>query len=108
MKIAVPDIRPVSQVGRNFGAVTAEVEEGRTILVVKNNRPVAAVVPPETIERLDEMDEREEDIALLVLSIIRMTTSQGSLHSLEDVASEFGIDLAELRAELAEEDADIE
>jgi len=105
MRIAVPDIRPVSQVGRNFGAVTAEVEEGRSILVVKNNRPVAAVVPPETIERLDEISEREEDIALLVLSIIRMTTNQGILHDLDDVAAEFGVDIAELRAEIAEEEA---
>ena len=106
MKIAVPDIRPVSQVGRNFGAVTAEVEEGRSILVVKNNRPVAAVVPPETIERLDEIAEREEDIALLVLSIIRMNTHQGIIHDLDDVAAELGIDIAELRVEVAEEEAD--
>ena len=105
VKIAVPDIRSVSQVGRNFGTVTDEVEQGRSILVVKNNRPVAAVVPPEIIEQLDEIGEREENIALLVLSYVRMATNQGPLHSLDDVAAEFGIDLAELRAEVADEEA---
>jgi len=106
MNIALPDIRPASLVGRNFGAVTTEVEEGRSILVVKNNRPVAAIVPPNIIERIDELNDREEDIALLILSIIRMATHSGHLNDLDDVAAELGIDIAELRSEIAEEDSD--
>ncbi|MDR2702818.1 MAG: type II toxin-antitoxin system Phd/YefM family antitoxin [Cellulomonadaceae bacterium] len=104
MRIAVPDIRPVSQVGRNFGAVTDEVEAGRSILVMKNNKPVAAVVPPEMLEQLDAISEREDDIALLVLSLIRVTTNHRPMHTLEDVAAEFGVSLDDLDDEVVDDD----
>ena len=100
MMIAIPDIRSVSQVGRSFGAVTDEVESGRSILVVKNNRPVAAVVPPEALERLDGIAEREEDVRLLVMSLVRLATNDAPLRTLDAVASELGFDLDAIRAEV--------
>lgn len=101
MKVDVRDIRPVSLVGRNFGAVTDEVEsQGSTVVVVKNNRPIAGVVPIEVIDRLDAITEREEDMRLLALALVRMTTNPDPvLHDLDDVARELGIDLEELEDE---------
>jgi len=97
MKVDTRDIRSASAVGRNFGAVTDEVEAGRTIVVVKNNRPVGVVAPVSVMERLDAIDEREEDLRLLTLALVRMQTNpEPVLHDWNDVAAELGIDLADL------------
>jgi len=98
MKVDVRDIRSATVVGRNFGAVTDEVESrGSTVVVVKNNRPIAGVVPIEVIDRLDTISEREEDMRLLALALVRMVTNPDPvLHDLDDVARDLGIDLNEL------------
>ncbi len=103
MKVDTRDIRSASHVGRNFGAVTDEVEAGRTIVVVKNNRPVGVVAPVSVMEQIDVLDEREEDLRLLALALVRMSAApEPVLHDWNDVAAEFGIDLTALG------DADVE
>lgn len=96
MKVDTRDIRTATQAARNFGAIVEEVESGHTILVMKNNRPVSVIAPVSMMERLDEIEEREEDVRLLAIAIARMATSDGPLRDLEDVAAELGIDLDEL------------
>ena len=97
MRVETKNIRSATQAARNFGAILDEVEGGDTIIVVKNNRPVAAVSAISTLERLDEIDEREEDLRLLVVALTRIETSQGPLRDWEDIAAELGIDLAAIR-----------
>jgi len=93
MKVDTRDIRAASHVARNFGQVTDEVEAGRTIIVVRNNVPVSVVAPIALLERLDAIDEREEDLRLLSLALVRSVTSDGDLVDLGDLATELGIDL---------------
>ena len=102
MKVDTRDIRTATQAARNFGAIVDEVESGRTILVMKNNRPVSVIAPVSLMERLDEIEDREEDIRLLAVAITRMATTEGPLRDLADVAAELGIDLDDL----ADQDAD--
>jgi len=94
MKVDTRDIRSASSVQRNFGQVTDDLEAGRTILLVKNNTPLGVVAPVALMDRLDELDEREEDLRLLAAALVRSTTSTGELVDLEDLARELGVDLA--------------
>lgn len=96
MKVDTRDIRTATQAARNFGAIVDEVESGRTILVLKNNRPVSVIAPVSLMDRLDAIEDREEDLRLLAVAITRMSTTGGPLQDLEDVAAELGIDLDEL------------
>jgi len=95
MRVDTRDIRAVSTVGRNFGAITDEVaDQGTTIVVVKNNQPVAGVVPISLIDELDSVGEREENMRLLALTLVRMTVNPNPvLHDLDDVLAEFGVDV---------------
>jgi hypothetical protein len=93
MKIDTRDLRSASWVGRNFGAVTDEVEAGRTIVVLKNNRPAGVVAPISVLESIDAVDEREENLRLLALALVRAETSSGRTYTLEESAAELGSDL---------------
>jgi len=93
MKVDTRDIRAASQVARNFGSVADEVEAGRTIVVMRNNAPVGVLAPVSLIERIDAVDEREEDLRLLGIALVRMNTSEGDLVELDELAAELGVDL---------------
>jgi prevent-host-death family protein len=93
MLVDTKDIRSATQVGRNFGASIDEVENGATIVVVRNNKPVAVLAPIELLEKMDEISEREEDMRLLALAELRMETHSGRFYTLEESAAELGIDL---------------
>jgi len=95
MQVDTRDIRSATMVGRNFGAVTDEVAAGRTIVVVKNNHPAAVVAPVQLMDRLEDLDEREDDLRLLAVALVRVGTDSGVRHDLHDVAAELGIDLDE-------------
>lgn len=95
MRIDTRDIRAASQVARNFGQVADEVEAGRTIVVIRNNTPVGVLAPVSLVDRLDALDEREEDLRLLGIALARVTLDDGGLVELEDLADELGIDLDE-------------
>jgi hypothetical protein len=53
----------------------------------------------ETMERLERIEEIESDLKLLSVAWVRTMTDNGNRHSLEDVATEFGVDLDEDDAE---------
>ncbi len=99
MKVDTQNIRSATQAARSFSAIIDEVEAGSTIIVVRNNRPVTAIAPISTLERLDELDEREDDLRLLAVALTRAETSSGPLRDWDEVAAELGINLDELRDE---------
>lgn len=78
---------------RDFSRISSEAAEGRTFVVVRNNEPTVAIVPIVQMERLDRIDELEDDMRLLSVALARMGTDDGVRHSLDDVAAEFGVDL---------------
>lgn len=93
MKVDTRDIRSASQVARNFGQIADEVDQGRTIVVMRNNVPLGVLAPVALIDRLDAVDEREEDLRLLAAALVRSATSKGEPIDLDDLAAELGVDL---------------
>lgn len=93
MKVDTKNIRSASQLARNFGQATEDLEAGRTIVVMKNNTPLGVLAPLSVMDRLDAIDEREENVRLLALALVRSLTSEGPLVPLEDLLAELDIDL---------------
>lgn len=76
-------------------------EEGRDVIIAKNNRPTAALVG---IGRLQEIEDREENLALLALTLVRTATDNGNRTDLDDFIAELG--LTDQVAALDEDDED--
>lgn len=93
VNIPTGNIVGVTEVSGNVSRYMADVADGQSFLVMKNNRPVAAIVNPGVLDRLQEIDEREEDLRLLCLALARILTDSGNRHDLDDVAAELGISL---------------
>ena len=70
------------------------VEGGRPRIVLRNNKPVAAIV---SVKRLEELEQLEEDILDVSLATARMLTSGPQCHSLENVLAQFGYTREQLR-----------
>ncbi|MGW4717676.1 type II toxin-antitoxin system prevent-host-death family antitoxin [Nocardia sp. NPDC004260] len=85
----------VTDVARETSKYVSAVSDGESFLVMKNNKPVAALVSPEIIDRLADLDEREQDLRMLCLTLSRMITDSGKRHDLDDVAAELGISLSD-------------
>lgn len=95
--IDTDDLISVTDAGNmGISALVADAESGRTRIILRHNKPAAAVVG---LDRLRRMDEVEEDLVLLVATVSRLITDNGKRHSIEDVAAEFGVDLDELADE---------
>jgi len=97
MKINTDDLISVTEASRQgISKLVNEASEGRDFVVIKNNRPAAAIVGIEKFERLQRLEEYEEDIRLLTMAIVRSATDTEPQVSLEDAAARFGNDLDEL------------
>lgn len=70
-------------------------EESKTFLVMNGSTPTALICGLDDMERLQRIDELEEDLRMLSIALVRMVTDDGSRHDLDDVAAEFGVDLTE-------------
>lgn len=102
MRINTKDMVSVTELGRDLSRRISDAHAGRTVVVLKNNQPAAALVSPEEMDRLQdlderqrELDEREEDLRLFSLAIVRLATDTGDRIALDDFLSELGLDLAD-------------
>lgn len=86
----------VSEASRNASKLfkTAN-EDGTTFVVMNNNKPTAIICGLGEMDRLNRIDELEEDLRLMSIAVVRMITDDGARHDLADVAAEFGVDLDE-------------
>jgi prevent-host-death family protein len=99
MRTDTSDLVGVSDAGRNLGRYASEAANGRTLVIVRNNEPTAALVSIGTMDRLSRLDELEEDLRVWSVALIRTMTDSGERYSLESVADELGIDLDELEGD---------
>lgn len=76
-----------------FGLIRA-AEEGHEQIVLRHNKPVAAVI---SMERLEQLHELEVDVADVALATARMLTSGAERHSLDEVLAKFGYTRDQLR-----------
>lgn len=77
-----------------ISALAREAEEGRDRVLLRNNRPVAAVVG---IDRLERWQQAEDDLLDIALVAVRMATSGPERVSLDDVLARFGYTRDQLR-----------
>lgn len=96
MKIDTNDLISVSEANsRGLSKLVAEAMGGRTYVVMRSGKPAAVITGLDQLERLEQVDDMEEDVRLLTMAAVRMLTDSGNRHDLDDVAAEFGIDLDE-------------
>lgn len=75
---------------KGLSAFIREAEQGRETVFMKNNRPVAALVPMERLAELEEM----QDLALV---LARAMTDDGARTGLDEVLEKLGQTREELR-----------
>jgi prevent-host-death family protein len=85
---------PISEANaKGISKLVSEAESGHDTVLMRNSRPVAAVVNVEKLERLERLETIESDLRLLAVSLTRMLSDSGNRHSFDDVLAHF--DLAE-------------
>jgi antitoxin (DNA-binding transcriptional repressor) of toxin-antitoxin stability system len=75
-------------------ALARAAEEGREQILLRNNKPVAAIVG---MARLEQLQRLQDDLLDVSLAAARMLTSGARRHSLDDVLAQFGYDRDRLR-----------
>lgn len=75
-------------------ALIREAEAGRERVLLRNNKPVAAVV---SMQRLEELEQLEEDLLDFSLAAARMLTTGADRHSLDEILAQFGYTREQLR-----------
>lgn len=94
MNIDTQDLISVTEASnRGVSRLIQDAAQGRTQVVLRNNKAVAAVVSIEAIERLARLEELEGDLRLLSVALARTVTDTGRRYSLDEVASELGVAL---------------
>lgn len=86
--------------GRGVAGLVKDAERGEDIVVERHGRAVAAVV---SIGHLEELRRLRADVASAALVLARELTDTGRRTDLDDAMAAFGLDRAELEAELAED-----
>ncbi len=79
---------------RGISALIREAEAGHEQVVVRNNKPVAAVI---NMKRLEQLQQLEEDLLDLSITAARMLATGPGRHSLDEVLTHFGYTRDQLR-----------
>ncbi len=90
-------ISEASRRGVSKLASEAAKGKGHEQILIRNNKPIAAVVGMEGLQELDELQRIEEDLLDILLATSRMLTDKGKRFSLDDVLKHFGFTREELR-----------
>lgn len=107
MKIDTNDVISVTEANnKGISKLVSEANEGRDVVLFRSNKPVAAIVGIDKLERLQAIDEAEDDLRLFAVAVVRAATDTGQRVSLEDAAARFGIDLDSLDDDSDESDED--
>jgi antitoxin (DNA-binding transcriptional repressor) of toxin-antitoxin stability system len=78
----------VSDAGKvGLSALVKAAERGEQRVLMRNNKPIAAVVGIDVLERTEELEERLLDVSL---ALTRLLTTSERRHSLGDVLDRFG------------------
>ncbi|MGH3771405.1 MAG: type II toxin-antitoxin system Phd/YefM family antitoxin [Pseudonocardiaceae bacterium] len=97
MNVNTQDLISVTEASnRGVSRLIQDAAAGRTQVVLRNNKAVAAVVSIDAVERLARLEELEDDLRLLSVALARTVTDSGRRYSLEEVAAELGVDLDSL------------
>jgi hypothetical protein len=95
-RVDTADLMSISEANKLGVAALARDAAGRERVLLRNNKPVAAVVG---IERLERMQQLEDDLADIALATARLLTDTGERTSLDDALQQFGYTREQLLAE---------
>lgn len=88
MMIDHRDVVGVTELSNSSSRLVAAAADGRDFIISKNNRPTAALVG---IARLQELEDREENLALLALALTRLLTDSGGRTELRTFIDQLGL-----------------
>ena len=93
-KVDTKDLISVSEANKiGISGLVKAAEQGEQRVVIRNGKPVAAVVSIESLQRAEELEERLLDVSL---ALTRLLTADHRRHSLDDVLDRFGFTREEL------------
>ena len=87
------DLISITEASRSLSRLTDEVAAGRRLVILRNNEPAMALVPLAQVDQMDRLAERESDLRLLGLALARQMADDGRRFDLDDVLSEFGVEI---------------
>ena len=96
METNTRDMISMSEFSRKPSAVVNDLPAHGHRVIVRNNQPVGVLMSMEEADRLDEV---REDMQLMAMAMVRMASDDGVRYSLSEVIAEFGLDEAELMDE---------
>jgi prevent-host-death family protein len=86
--IDTADLISISEANRlGVSGLVREAEAGHEQVVLRNNKPVAAVV---SIKRLEQLQQLQEDLLDFSLVAARMLSTGPQRHSLDEVLAQLG------------------
>jgi prevent-host-death family protein len=93
-KVDTKDLISVSEANKiGISGLVKAAEQGGQRVVIRNGKPVAAVVSIDALQRAEELEERLLDVSL---ALTRLLTADERRHSLDDVLDRFGYTREEL------------
>ncbi|HET7416450.1 MAG TPA: type II toxin-antitoxin system Phd/YefM family antitoxin [Solirubrobacterales bacterium] len=93
-KVDTQDLISVSEANKiGISGLVKAAEQGEQRVVIRNGKPVAAVVSIESLQRAEELEDRLLDVSL---ALTRLLTANERRHSLDDVLDRFGFTREEL------------
>jgi prevent-host-death family protein len=93
VKVDTRDTVSVSEANaKGVSKLISDAETGRPQVVLRNGKAVAAIVDIDRMDRLQRLDELEDDLRLLSIALIRSAADSGRRYALDDVLAEAGID----------------
>jgi hypothetical protein len=94
-RVETSDLLSISEANKlGISGLARMAELGREHILLRNNKPVAAVM---SMERLEQLQQLEEDLLDISLTTARMLVTSPMRHSLDDVLSRFGYTREQLR-----------
>lgn len=93
MNVDTRDLISVSEASnRGVSRLISDAESGRPQVVLRNSKAVAAIVDIGCMDRLQRLEDLEDDLRLLSIALVRSAADTGRRHDLDDVLAEAGID----------------
>ena len=97
MLVDTEDLMSISEASKKgVSSLARSAQEGRDVVLLKNSEPVAAIVSMGRIEHMQNLEEAEEDLRLMALSLSRVVSDNGNRTSFDNVLAHFGLEEADL------------
>lgn len=97
MHIDTEDLISIGRISdAGLSRLVSDAEHGRTKVILRHNKPVAAIVDIETMNRLQDLEAREEELRDIAVALARTATDTGARTSLDKLAADLGVNLEDL------------